>query len=287
MADTLALHDFSMPVDMVTLAKAGSDDDGEWCIEGLASTPSLDQQNEVVMVKGLDLSYLEQGRGTFNWNHKGDADPSSIVGVITHCQRTPNGELLVKGKLLKSLPKAKHIYQLMKALAKDCPDRKMGMSIEGKVLARNGNQIVKAWVKAVALTLDPVNKDTWVNFAKSMEGMTWVEPSEENLFAGYTPEVLEEALAKTLSAGGSAVGGVNGGSILSPESLEAQVHDTGYDAEEPRKKSKRARRRSSEKMNKSYTYDEAVKRLRQLEPSLSDTWVEKIVRFTFDRLDQE
>lgn len=173
MEDNLNLHSFSIPVDSVTLSKADSSEDGDWVIEGLASTNSLDYQNEVVLVKGLDLSYLDSGRGTLNWNHRGDSDPSSVVGIITESRRTPDNELYIKGKLLKSLPKARHVQQLLKALESDCPERKMGMSIEGKVLSRNGNQIVKAWVKAVALTLDPVNKETWVSFAKAVSTYEW------------------------------------------------------------------------------------------------------------------
>lgn len=195
MDDSLVLHSFSIPVDSVELTKSKSGKDEEWTIQGLASTNSLDQQGEIVLVKGLDLSYLDSGRGTFNWNHRGDSDPSSVVGIITESRRTPNNELFIKGKLLKSLPKARHVYDLLKALQKDCPDRKMGMSIEGKVLARNGNQIVKAWVKAVALTLDPVNKDTWVSFAKSMETYEVMTEADEPLSA-MPVSALEDMVEK-------------------------------------------------------------------------------------------
>lgn len=277
---SLSLHSFSIPVDGITLSKATASEDGDWVIEGLASTPSRDQQNEVVLVKGLDLSYLEEGRGTFNWNHRGDADPSSVVGVITHCERTPQGQLLVKGKLLKSLAKAKHVYQLMKALAKDCPERQMGMSIEGKVLARNGNMIVKAWVKAVALTLDPVNKDTWVTFAKSMDGMEWAAPGSEPLVDAPV-DLLESAMLKALSVGATTAGSSVGASILTPESLESEVHPT---VETP--KSKR-RKKKGEKMNKSYSFDEAVALLRRTAPTMSDRLIHHIVSHTFRSKGQE
>ncbi len=101
----LSLESFSIPVSSVSLAKSKAGDAEPWTIEGLASTPSQDQQGEIVLVKGLDLSYLEQGKGTFNWNHFGDKDPSSVVGLITDHSRTIDGELFVKGKLLKNLPR--------------------------------------------------------------------------------------------------------------------------------------------------------------------------------------
>lgn len=270
----LTLERFSIPVAQVGLAKSRGGADEPWMIQGLASTPTEDQQGEVVLVKGLDLSYLDAGKGTFNWNHFGDKDPSSVIGLITEHNRTPGGELFVKGRLLKALPKAQAAYNLMKALDEEGETRRMGMSIEGKVLHKQNKVIYKAWVKAVALTMDPVNPDTYVRFAKSFSDAEFV-PQEESELAGLDPSTLERALSIATTSSGSA----NGGSILSPEHLEDEEKDLDWAGGRLRAKKSGTR----EKMSKGYTYAEAIAYLKTLVPSASDDFVDGLVRFAFSQ----
>lgn len=265
----LTLESFSLPVNTVGLAKSMAGSDEPWMIEGLASTPTEDQQGEIVLVKGLDLSYLDAGKGTFNWNHFGDKDPSSVIGLITQHRRTQEGEFWVKGRLLKALPKAQAAYNLLKALDEEGETRRMGMSIEGKVLHRQNKVIYKAWVKAVALTMDPVNQDTYVGFAKSFAGAEYASTAESEL-ASLDPFTLERALSIATTSAGSA----SGGSILSPAHLEAAPVDQGPFA----KKS-----RTREKMSKGYTYGEAVSHLKTLVPHASDEFIDGLVRFAFSQ----
>lgn len=267
--DGLTLESFSLPVSAAGLVKSASGGSDEpWWIEGLASTPSEDQQGEVVLVKGLDLSYLDQGKGTFNWNHFGDKDPSSVIGLITNHNRTPDGELYVKGRLLKHLPKAQACYNLMKALDAEGESRRMGMSIEGKVLHRQNKVIYKAWVKAVALTMDPVNQDTYVSFAKSFAGAEFI-PLDDSPIAGFDAVTLERAL----SIASTSVGGVSGGSILAPESLEKKPKDLDWAGQ----------KKSREKISKGYSFAEAVRLLKSLAPNASDELIDGIVRFAFSQ----
>lgn len=270
--DGLKLESFSLPVATVGLAKSMSGDEEPWMIEGLASTPNRDQQGEIVLVKGLDLSYLDQRKGTFNWNHFGDKDPSSVIGLITDHRRTNDGELYVKGRLLKALPKAQAAYNLLKALSDEGETRRMGMSIEGKVLHRENKVIYKAWVKAVALTMDPVNPDTYVSFAKSFAGAEYV-PTAESELASLDPSTLERALSIATSSAGSA----NGGSILTPAHVEGQLADLGPLA---------TKKRTREKMSKGYTYGEAISYLKTLVPHASDEFIDGLVRFAFSQQEQ-
>jgi len=273
----LSLESFSIPVSSVSLAKSKAGDAEPWTIEGLASTPSQDQQGEIVLVKGLDLSYLEQGKGTFNWNHFGDKDPSSVVGLITDHSRTIDGELFVKGKLLKNLPKARACYDLLKALDAEGETRRLGMSIEGKVLHKQNRVIYKAWVKAVALTMDPVNPDTYVSFAKSFAGAEYLPESESDL-VDLDPATIERALliAKSVPVGATSSGSVAEGSVLTPESLERGVRDLGYAGGKKRKQSR-------EKMSKGYSFDEAFRYIKSLVPQASDEFVNGLVRFAFSQ----
>lgn len=287
----LTLESFSLPISTVGLAKSASGGDEPWMIEGLASTPSKDQQGEIVLVKGLDLTYLDQGKGTFNWNHFGDKDPSSVIGLITEHNRTPDGELYVKGRLLKALPKAQAAYNLMKALSAEGESRRMGMSIEGKVLHKANQVIYKAWVKAVALTMDPVNQDTYVSFAKSFAGAAYV-PQEESLLAGLDPATLERALSIASTSAGSATGG----SILTPAHLESGVVDIDWAGkkrkprpdepdEEEDEESEGVKKALGlrEKMSKGYTYAEAVAFIKSLVPHATDDFIDGLVRFAFSQ----
>lgn len=273
----LSLESFSIPVSSVGLAKSKSGEAEPWMIEGLASTPSQDQQGEIVLVKGLDLTYLEEGKGTFNWNHFGDKDPSSVVGLITDHRRTLDGELFVKGKLLKNLPKAKACYDLLKALDSEGEARRMGMSIEGKVLHKQNRVIYKAWVKAVALTMDPVNPDTYVSFAKSFADAEYVPQGESDL-VDLDPATIERALliAKSAPAGEVSSGSAAEGSVLTPESLERGVRDLGYAGGKSRKPPR-------EKMSKGYSFDEAFRYIKSLVPHASDEFVHGLVRFAFSQ----
>lgn len=268
-SNDLALSSFSLPMSEVTLCKSLDELDPTmpWQIQGIASTGSLDQQGEVVLVKGLDLTYLDQGKGTFNWNHYGDKDPSSVIGLINEHSRTDEGELFVKGKLLKHLPKAQAAYNLMKALDAEGDARRMGMSIEGKVLHRQNKVIYKAWVKAVALTMDPVNPDTYVSFGKSFSGAEYV-PEEESWMSSIDANTLERAL----SIASTGAEGMPARSMLSMEALESAVKDQGFDA----RKSK-----VREKISKGYTFDEAVARLKALTPTISDDLAAGIVKLSF------
>jgi hypothetical protein len=285
--DGLQLDSFQIPIASVGLVKgtavagvaAGVD---PWVIEGRASTPRQDQQGEIVLVKGLDLSYLDRGLGTFNWNHFGDKDPSAVIGLIQQYRRTDDGELYVKGKLLKALPKAQHCWNLLKALDEEGESRRMGMSVEGKVLHKHNKIIYKAWVKAVALTMDPVNPDTYVRFAKSFSDAEFASDSE---LTEFDPSVLERALS-IASTSGAALGGVNGASILSKEDLEKEPKDLDYagghtSSEDAEHSENRSRKRASEKMSKGYSYDEAVMLVKQLCPATPDDVVHGIVRFAF------
>lgn len=275
--DGLRLDTFYIPASAVSLVKSETSAGQRaepWMIQGLASTLRQDQQGEMVLVKGLDLSYFDRGLGTFNWNHLGDKDPSAVIGLIKEYRRTPDGELFVKGNLLKALPKAQHCWNLLKALDEEGEQRRMGMSIEGKVLHKHNKVIYKAWVKAVALTMDPVNPDTYVSFAKSFSGAEYCAAGESTL---ARLDVVD--LERALSVASTTTGSATGGSILTPEDLESTAHDLDYMGGDDPAETKR--KTTSEKMSKGYTQDEAISLITQLSPRLSRDIAEDLVRFAF------
>ena len=136
-------------------------------IQGLASTPDLDRDNEEIVQEGLDISDFVN-HGFFNLDH----DNSIILGYPdkekTHI--TPEG-LFVDGYLLDT-PKARDIWETAVALQKSNAPRKMGFSVEGEVLNRDKRgKITKAKIMNVAITPTPVNPHaTWDAIVKSMTG---------------------------------------------------------------------------------------------------------------------
>lgn len=161
--------------------------DGEWRIFGLASTPSRDLQGEVIDPRGLDLSPIKKGRGVFNFDHK--KGPENIVGVIENADLKDEG-LYLGGYLFKNHDRAKAVHQIMSSLNKSDRGR-MGMSVEGVVQKRagkDGKTISKAKITSCALTMNPVNTDTYVDIIKSLNSIEFDTNEVKDGVLGTIPQ---------------------------------------------------------------------------------------------------
>jgi hypothetical protein len=139
--------------------------DGKMWISGVASTDDEDLQGERIKQNGLQMDYFLK-RGYFNDDHS--KDTGAKVGIPVEASITKHG-LWVKGYLLDTA-RAKSIYELATALSKAGGERKLGFSVEGKVLSRddkNPRIVTKAWIKDVAITASPINPNTFMDIAKS------------------------------------------------------------------------------------------------------------------------
>lgn len=153
-----------------------SDASKDRLIEGVASTPARDLQDEEVVQKGLDLSYFLK-HGYFNNDHQpgfankvGQPTKAEIKRIKDRSNKSVLG-LWVEGYIW---PKGVHkvaddIWELGEALEAAGSNRRLGFSIQGKVLKRDGRKIVKAWVQDVAITPSPINTKTWLHLVKEME----------------------------------------------------------------------------------------------------------------------
>jgi hypothetical protein len=155
---------FWMPLEVTKSSK------GDMRIGGIATDENAqDLQGEKVFVRGLDTSYLTN-RGVFNWNH--GKEPGDILGEIDIAQKNlDKGTLYVEGFLYPGVKKATDTYTLMRSLKDSGSDRRLGLSVEGKVKERDaetGKQIKKAWIRAVAITYDPINQGAFVDMIKSL-----------------------------------------------------------------------------------------------------------------------
>lgn len=250
---------FDVPVEV--FEKAG-EKGKERRIGGVISTEHKDKQGEVVLQRGLDFSDF-LSNGWFNDNHS--RDTAGVVGYPQAVRRTThNGKpaTYVEGYLLRGSNEAERIqadriWSLANALQKT--DRRLGFSIEGKVLRRSGPDgkvIAQARVNNVAITNCPVNTASGLDvLAKSMMAVEGDPQSADALKA--------LAAGAAISAPTEAVPG--DGFALRAESLEGK-----------KKKRKKKKRRVIAK-------SEAVEFIRKRHPGLSAGDAERIWQFAKKR----
>jgi len=194
--DNDTFHCF-VPAKMVVVkgGEKGADKSGKRWIQGIASTDGRDLQGEIISQAGIDFSHFLKD-GYFNDDHK--PGPDAKIGQPTEAKLTKNG-LWVKGFLFKDKQRADEYWELMNSLEASQSDRKVGFSIQGKVVRRNGNTIEKCWIQDIAITTQPVNTATWAEIAKSLNAQKWdlakekeaenKEPAEKAISAASSPLV--------------------------------------------------------------------------------------------------
>ena len=213
-------------------------------IHGYCSTERLDRQQEVVVQRGLDFTEFTL-YGYFNDNHQ--QQTAAVLGWPTMAELQERG-WYTQGHLFKSYHRSDEIWQLAKAIRASNAPRRLGFSIEGKVLERSGgNRIVRAKVRNVAITNCPVNTDcSWGILAKA--------------FA--PPDAVIAAADRAYSARKALVAGYgfrdNGGAALRVESVEGQQERV--------------------ERNEDIDFKEAVRRVQSRHPTFSRSMCLRIAR---------
>lgn len=145
-------------------------------IAGIASTDDTDSDEENLEVSGFDVKpFLE--KGFLNYNHRSKDNPAAIIGEPTKAE-VRGKKLYIEGELYSDSKTARQVYDLAKILQKSKRGRRLGMSIEGKVLERdsvNQKRITKAVITGCAITPVPKNPHTLAEIIKG-EGVG--EPHE-------------------------------------------------------------------------------------------------------------
>ncbi len=244
------MNEITKTFKIVIPAQLTKSEDGEWIVQGLASSSSRDQQGEVILPEGIDATPIDQGRGVLNWDHQ--KGPENTVGLLDSYKKTKEG-FFVKGRLFKNHQKAKSIHEIMSSLGKSDQGR-MGLSVEGKILQRDGKDgktIRKCQISAVALTMNPVNQDSYVDLVKSMNedevdfqateanAETAAKTPAEPLFTAEQVISLIKSLGVTGAAAKVAPGELSGGDALAQESLDKKPKSIAEDSGKPSKKLKK------------------------------------------------
>ena len=184
---------FFVPVD---IEKAGKvDKDGypeEMIVTGVASTTDEDTDGEVLDPNGYNLDrFLKYGH--LNLEHQAKNNPSFIVGEPIAAEVRDN-KLFIKGKLYKSNPKARAIWDTAVMLEKEGSKRKLGYSIEGKATYRDPNnekKILKANITHCAITSSPKNVNSFLDIVKGEYESPYVETEFDESANGGAEYLLD------------------------------------------------------------------------------------------------
>lgn len=169
------------PLFAIQLLKAiPAEGDAPWKFAGIASDESADLEGDKILKKAIDLSYAQQ-RGYVNWDHS--RAPEDQLGYLTKAEIIPtekvqelkknfpgikdSASIYVEGELYKGIPRAAHVYSIMKALPEQGGG--LGLSLDGS-LARDlkSGGVIKAYVRGVAVTAQPMHPNTLVQLRKSI-----------------------------------------------------------------------------------------------------------------------
>ena len=139
----------------------------EMKIKGIASTNDEDADGEYLNPTGFDLGLFKKS-GVFNWHHRSKDNPEAIIGEPTDAKITNKG-LYVEGYLYPDSDMAKKVFKAAEVLQKNSKTRRLGFSIEGKVLERddvNPKIVKKALITGCAITHLPKNPNTLLEIMK-------------------------------------------------------------------------------------------------------------------------
>lgn len=200
-ADLLKSSDFS-PTDY----PVGDDRRYEKMIfEGLASDASEDSEEEILDPNGFIIDRFLK-HGLINLDHLPTRSPINKsrfwIGNPLDA-KVENNKFYVKCQLWKKSPEARAFYDKALEMRESGSDRKPGFSIEGKTLERdpkNPKRITKALISNVAMTMTPVNANSYADIVKGRQSQDFIDYNKpnENTVEGFLLEVEKDGFLLTM-----------------------------------------------------------------------------------------
>ena len=171
---------------------------------GIASTSDEDSDGEFLDPKGFDIKPLVKS-GMVNWHHQAKGQPATIIGEPSKAEIRPEG-LYIETDLYPSSQIARDVWELAQTLEKDSKTRRLGYSIEGKVVKRKSNdkkspdykKIIKAIITGVAITHQPKNPKTFANIIKGEIDEDFEDEVEEALDTESGKPLKKESVDKKI-----------------------------------------------------------------------------------------
>ena len=163
-------------------------------IDGVFASEAIDTSGEILDVKGCDISELEEGKGVFNYEHRGPdspgASPLDIVGRILYAKKIYSKEDCDDERQREywngiELPfiygigvlfdkdghqGAEAIAAMIRHCLKASEPLIVKFSIEGSTLEKEGNVLKRSMARRVAVTLKPANRTALAGVIESDEG---------------------------------------------------------------------------------------------------------------------
>lgn len=167
------------PFDVIE--KGDGDTSGRGRIKGIASSEAIDADNEIIVQKGLDFS----GAKWITLEH-----PCGVMNIIgeplVFKSGNHNGHEVteIEADLFLTDMLGKQIFEKARTLNKANSKSKLGFSIEGRAVRRNGNKIEEAKVHSVAVSANP--KNPMATFDPVMASMFF-----RSAMAGYPMQAVD------------------------------------------------------------------------------------------------
>ncbi|NDD54108.1 hypothetical protein EBZ39_09560, partial [bacterium] len=151
-------------------------------LDGVFGSEAIDSSGEILDIEGADISDLEEGKGVFNWEHRGEdsdgASPNDVVGKIIYAKKIFKESDCEndREKGYWNQVKMPFIYGVGRlydaaghpgavALAAQIRDHHANgepilarFSVEGSTLEKKDNRLLRSVIRRVAITLKPCNK---------------------------------------------------------------------------------------------------------------------------------
>ena len=159
-------------------------------LDAPVATNALDSSGEILSIKGLDITDFLEGRAVANWEHSNTSEDGA-VGRFIYAKKIfseadcDNDRQLAFWNQLKheflyavvelfdeeGHPGATAIAAMVRYFLKRKDKIRIGMSIEGSTLERDGHLLNRAVARKAAITLTPCNKECWVEFFGDQDQM--------------------------------------------------------------------------------------------------------------------
>lgn len=194
-------------------------------IDGIFASEAIDSSGEILDIDGCDISSLEAGDGTLNWEHKGTDDdktrsPNDHVGHIVYAKRIFGEADCENDRQRKYWREVKlpFIYGVARlydgsgepgavALAAQIRDHKVNgepilvrFSIEGSTLEKKGNRLVRSVARRVAATIKPCNKSCSSDVLEDPNSPFETKEQEKDLLKDVVARKSEDPMYGTLGS---------------------------------------------------------------------------------------
>lgn len=186
-------------IDIVKAAKSG-----KMIIEGECSNQTRDMDGEVIITKGIDLSYAER-EGKLIWGHTpppeinaGILPPQFVLGNLIELKPFSKA-LYLQGMLFNGNENAEQVYRTMK---ENPGCHGIGFSIEGGAIRRDQldkSVIVKSWLKNVSMYHNVKNLSTWADVVEQIEKAYGAGAFAKAMDIAATTPLRREDLASNLT----------------------------------------------------------------------------------------